>query len=150
MIEILYSFSVGILGIFVGTQIAEGALFVPYWKSLTATEFFSLHKTYGPKIYSFFAPITIAATFIPIFTAFYSFYSNSAGQMASIIAGIMALLFFITYPIYFKKANQSFADASLTEDQLPIELIRWGNWHWGRVCLELVAFVGAIVALMQL
>ena len=150
MIELLYGLSVGILGIFLGTQIAEGALFVPYWKSMKPSEFFNLHKTYGSRLYKFFAPITILATFIPITAAVYATYSNASGQLASLVAGVMAFSFFITFPIYFKKANQSFADASLSEEELPKELTRWGNWHWARVCMELVAFVSSIVALMQL
>jgi len=149
MIEILYGLSVGILGIFVGTQIAEGALFVPYWKNLHTAEFFELHKTYGPKIYKFFAPITIGATFIPVVAAIYSVVTNAEGQVASIVTAALCLMFFFTYPLYFKKANKSFADASLSEAELPKELIKWGKWHWARVYMELAAFAGSIVALLQ-
>lgn len=149
MIEILHGLSVGILGIFVGTQIAEGALFVPYWKKLPAAEFFALHKTYGPKIYKFFAPITMGATFIPVVTAVYSVLTDADGQGASIVTAVLCLMFFFTYPIYFKRANQAFADASLSEAELPRELIKWGKWHWARVYMELGAFSGSIVALSQ-
>ena len=149
MIEILYALSVGILGVFVGTQIAEGALFVPYWKELSTTDFFSLHKTYGPKIYKFFAPITIAATFIPVGAAIFSIVTKAEGQVASIVTAALCLMFFFMYPLYFKKANKSFAEASLSEAELPLELIKWGKWHWARVYMELAAFTGSIVALLQ-
>jgi hypothetical protein len=53
-IEILKIVSTGLLGLFVGALLAEGALFVPYWKTLKAEAFFSLHKEYGPRLYRFF------------------------------------------------------------------------------------------------
>jgi len=48
LFEILMALSVGFLGIFLGSQITEGVLFVPYWKALSPKEFFELHQNYGP------------------------------------------------------------------------------------------------------
>ena len=55
-----------VLGVFLGAQIAEACLFVPIWKKMGADDFFDQHETVGPLIYRFFAPITIAATVIPL------------------------------------------------------------------------------------
>ena len=150
MIEISYAISAGILGVFTGAQIAEGILFVPYWKGLEPKAFFLLHKTYGPKIYQFFAPLTIAATIIPIATAIYSWYTHSPGMMYSGLMGVFTLLFFATYFLYFKKANQSFADISLTDAELPIELERWEKWHWARILFEIVALVCSLIAIVKI
>ncbi len=149
MIEILYAMSAGILGIFTGAQIAEGILFIPYWKSLEPQKFFLLHKTYGPKIYQFFAPLTIASTLIPIGTAVYSLAINSQGKVFSVFMGVFTLLFFVTYFIYFKKANKSFEDASLSDDELPVELIKWEKWHWTRIYLEIGALICSLIAIVK-
>ena len=145
--QILLMVSTGILGIFLGTQICEGALLVPYWKSLPPQNFFRLHKTYGKKIHQFFAPLTIAATFIPLITAGYSLYVRSNKPEIMVGMATFCLLFFATYFLYFKRANHSFATQSLSDAELPQELRRWGNWHWGRVGLEFIAFGLGLVAL---
>ncbi|OJJ21154.1 hypothetical protein BKI52_11335 [marine bacterium AO1-C] len=147
--QILLAISTGILGIFLGTQICEGALLVPYWKSLAPQDFFELHKTYGKKIHQFYAPLTIAATFVPLITAGYSIYSRVPYFKTVLGMAICCLLFFATYFLYFKQANLSFATQSLSFEELPKELHRWGNWHWTRVGLEFLAFGFSLVALLQ-
>ncbi len=145
--EILHLLSAAILGIFVGAQICEGALFVPYWKSMHPKDFFEMHKIYGKKIYQFFAPLTIAATIIPIVTAIYAVTHAIDGYLFSLLMGIFTFLFFITYFIYFKEANNRFAEESITYEELPKELNRWGKWHWSRIGLELIAFIFSLVGL---
>lgn len=147
--EILNTLSAGILGIFLGAQICEGVLFVPYWKSMTPKYFFELHKTYGKKIYHFFAPLTIAATITPILTATYAVINNISGSIFSLLMGIFTLFFFSTYFIYFKQANKSFAEASISDEELPNELNKWGKWHWCRIGFELLAFISSLLALIQ-
>ena len=147
MIELLYALAAGILGIFAGAQIAEGVLLVPYWKSMEADAFYKDHKTMGPKIYKFFAPLTIAATLIPIGTMIYALMIDAPGRVAMLLSGFFTLLFFSTFYLYFKKANQQFADATLSDEELALELIKWGKWHWTRICFELAALICALVAM---
>lgn len=139
--------SCGILGIFLGAQIAEAVLFVPYWKALSADDFFELHQTYGKKIHRFFAPLTISATLLPVLTGGYQLLQGTGRPLLTWIMVICTLAFFSTYFIYFKKANQSFGDRSLSNEALPQELVRWGNWHWTRVVFEVVAFVCSLLLL---
>ena len=150
MIELLYSLTAGILGIFAGAQIAEGVLFVPYWKSMEPAAFYKEHKSFGPKIYKFFAPLTIAATIIPIGTTIYAVLMDAQGKVEILLTGFFTLLFFATFFMYFKKANQSFANASLNDKELPLELIRWGKWHWTRIYLELAALICVLTALTKI
>jgi ABC-type multidrug transport system fused ATPase/permease subunit len=148
--EILIALSTGVLGIFLGAQIAEGVLFVPYWKALQPKEFFELHQTYGKKIYQFFAPLTIVATLVPLLTVAYGFFTNIDSQLSLMLMGFFTALFFSTYFLYFKKANKLFAEASISHEDLPVELNKWGNWHWGRIVFEFIAFICSIVALTHL
>lgn len=149
MTALLYSICTGILGIFAGAQIVEGVLFVPMWKSLSAADFFNQHKVYGPKIYRFFAPLTILASLLPIATAVYAHISNAPGKTYALLSAIFCLLFFSTYFLYFKRANRSFAEASISEQALGLELVRWGRWHWARIYLEIAALICALLALGQ-
>jgi hypothetical protein len=150
ILEILLILSSGVLGLFVGAQITEAVLLVPHWKELTPDDFFELHKTFGPRIYRFFAPLTIAATIIPLLTSIYIIMTDPLMQISAWIMGISTLLFFLSFFLYFKKANKSFEDRSLTNDELPAELIRWGNWHWGRIFFECIALASSLFLLAGL
>lgn len=50
----------GVLGLLAGALLLEGALLVPYWRTLSAQAFYDLHPVYGPKLFRFFAPLTTA------------------------------------------------------------------------------------------
>ena len=147
--EILNVLSVGILGMFLGTQICEGFLFVPYWKSMKPKDFFEFYKAFGRKIHQFYEPLTIVATIIPVLAAMYAVTNNINGFILSLLMGIFTIIFFSTFFIYFKQANKSFAEASISDKELPNELNRWGKWHWFRVGLESIAFIFSLLALIQ-
>ena len=150
MSKFLLLLSSGTLGIFLGAQIAEAVLFVPYWKALSANDFFKLHQNYGKKIYQFFAPLTILATVIPLVAVVYNLIYQSKEQVILGLMGVSTLLFFSTYFLYFKKANKSFTDSSLSNEELPTELVKWGNWHWGRIFFEFIAFSCSLFLLLKI
>ncbi|SEQ53507.1 DUF1772 domain-containing protein [Neolewinella agarilytica] len=150
LFEILLALSAGILGVFLGSQITEGVLFVPYWKALSPKDFFALHQNYGKKIYQFFAPLTIAATLFPLSTLACGVMTDRSVPVSLILMGGFTVMFFSTYYLYFKRANRSFAEASISPEELPAELNRWANWHWGRTAFEFLAFVCSIVGLLNL
>lgn len=143
--SVLSLLSCGALGVFLGAQLTEAVLFVPFWKRLPPDDFFALHKTYGKAIYQFFAPLTIVATVLPIVTVLYLMMTQSEHHLVLACMGTSTLLFFSTYSLYFKSANKSFADRTILNDELPRELDRWGTWHWARVCLECIALVSSLL-----
>jgi len=152
MIEIntiLLILSAVILGIFLGAQIAEACLFVPIWKQTEPDDFFEQHKSIGPLIYRFFAPLTIAATLIPLITVVFNIFFNSNHSVFFWLMGLSTLAFFSTYFLYFKEANQKFADRSLSNAELPAELVKWGNWHWTRIVFEAIAFLCCVIILLM-
>ncbi len=111
-------------------------------------DFFEQHESVGPLIYRFFAPITIAATVIPLITVLVNFIFNSNQLVLFYILGGSTLMFFSTYFLYFKDANQMFADRSISNEDLENELVRWGNWHWFRIVFEAIAFLSSIIILL--
>ena len=132
--------STGVLGVFLGAQIAEACLFVPIWKAMEPDSFFQQHKTVGPLIYKFFAPLTIAATVMPLATVATGLTQGALPTTLLWLAGVSTAAFFSTYFLYFKTANQKFAERTLTNEALPGELQLWGNWHWTRIGFEAIAF----------
>lgn len=146
--EILLLCSSGVLGIFLGAQIAEAGLLVPYWKTLKADDFFQFYQRYGKKIQQFFAPITIIATVVPLMTTIYHLINQQEHQLLLGLMGISTLAFFSSYFLYFKKANKRFSDRNLPNEILSAEITRWGNWHWGRICFEGIAFICSLLLLI--
>lgn len=71
-LKIILLLSTAILGIFLGTQLTEAALIVPYWKGLSPDDFFTFYKTYGNELHQFYSPMTIAATILPVITLVWS------------------------------------------------------------------------------
>jgi len=138
-----------VLGVFLGAQIAEACLFVPVWKKMKPDDFFEQHESVGPIIYRFFAPLTIAATIIPLVTVLVNLTQNTNQTALFWVLGFSTLAFFSTYFLYFKDANQKFSDRTLSNDELPKELLKWGNWHWLRILFETIAFLCSIVILLM-
>ena len=73
---------------------------------MDADEFFKQHEFVGPLIYRFFAPLTIAATAVPLMTAMLNLIYFSDEYFIFSIMGLSTLMFFSTYFLYFKKANK--------------------------------------------
>jgi Domain of unknown function (DUF1772) len=142
---ILQFLSVLLLGLFVGALLAEGYLLVPYWRKLLPEQFFLLHKEFGPRLYRFYAPLTIAATLLTVSTAIISWLIGYSERWITLTAGILSLSMIAIYFIYFKQANESFAKMSISADDLGPELGRWASWHSLRVMIGIVAFGFAIL-----
>ena len=143
--DLLQVLSAGALGLLVGALLAEGALFVPYWRSLRSDRFYSLHKEYGPRLYRFFAPLTIAPALLLVAAAGVSVWTTDAGRWATLAASVLFLLVVATYGVYFKHANARFSTASLSSQDLAVELARWERWQWARVVLGIAAFGAALL-----
>jgi hypothetical protein len=145
--EILLLLSSSVLGIFLGAQITEAFLFVPYWKTIKPDDFFKFYQTYGKKIHQFFAPLTIVSTLLPLITVSYGLLNQIGNQILLLIVGLSTLAFFSTYFLYFKNANEKFTTRSLSNENLSHELMRWEIWHWGRILFECIAFGTSLLLL---
>lgn len=142
----LLTLSTGLLGLLVGALLAEAFLLVPYWRTLPAPVFFELHKDYGPRLYRFFAPLTIAGTLLPAVSAVAAILSSTA-TLPVVLAGALSLAMVAIYGVYFKSANASFAQGRLTPAELSEELARWHRWHSVRLIIGLAAFALSLIAL---
>jgi len=143
----LFFLSIVIFSIFVGSQITEGFLLVPYWKTLSRVEFYVFYAKFGPTIGSYYKTLTIIATLIPLGICIYCFFNKSSALKYSIVSTIFALLVIALFYVYFKDANQQFYDATFDAIQLKTVLRTWGHLHWLRVLFELLSLFFLILTL---
>ena len=141
---------VAIFSLFVGSQITEGIILVPYWQSLSAQEFYAYYKEFGPLLGQFYTPLTIVAALIPIILSIICFFKKSSALPYFLVSTFFSFLFIACFYLYFKDANELFYQAALQEEDLRQELLVWNRWHWSRIGLELLALISLIFAFQKL
>ncbi len=150
MKQFLFYSSIAIFSIFIGSQITEGVLLVPYWKSLSSTDFYSYYQQFGPAIGQFYTILTIVAALVPISVSVYCKVVKSKALNLALISSLFAILFIACFYIYFKGTNALFYQASFSEVALREELVKWGYWHWGRILLEIASLVFLMLSLVKI
>lgn len=135
------------LGLFAGALLTEALVLVPMWRTLKPQEFFMLHAAHAHRLYAFFAPLTVGAAILSVVAGIASVVTQGPQRTAAVAAAVLTLVVLSTYGLYFRRANASFAEASVSHEALPKELARWASWHWFRTVVVLVAFASALVAL---
>ncbi|MEP5613759.1 MAG: hypothetical protein ABJP45_16015 [Cyclobacteriaceae bacterium] len=137
---------ISIFAIFLGSQITEGFLLVPFWQSLPAEEFYAYYGKFGPAIGRFYTILTVIAALLPITIATNYLIKRRDGIAYAMVSAIFAVLFILCFYVYFKSANDLFYTSALDEIELSKELVVWNYWHWGRIVLEVVSLVFLILA----
>ena len=145
MIEALYLASTVMLGLFAGALLTEGMILVPYWRKMAPADFFRLHGEMGPGLFRYFAPLTVIAVILAVAAALVSL-GEPTPAYTRILAGIGAALTLLIFFVYFKAANQAFADHSLADAALKPELARWAAWHWLRTIIIILAFAASVAS----
>jgi hypothetical protein len=147
MIEIFQLVSCLVLGLLVGSLLTEAVILVPYWRAMDEKEFLSLHSTLGPKLFMYFAPLTIAATVFPVVAAVTTIVLYETIDWLAWVPAVLVLVMLVIYFAYFKGANDSFKTGSVGVDGLSLELNKWAKWHWVRVVLGIVAFITSLLVI---
>lgn len=142
--------SVSVFSIFLGSQITEGCLLVPYWKTLPKTEFYDYYSKFGPSIGKFYTILTIIAMLIPLCISIYCFFKKAQALRYSLLSTFFAFLVIVIFYGYFKDTNQQFYEATFNANQLRSVLAHWEYWHWLRVLFELVSLIFLLLAFTSL
>ena len=132
---------IAIFSIFIGSQLTEGVLLLPYWKSLSAAEFYSYYSRFGPTIGKFYSILTIIAVLIPLVVSIYCYCKKSQALNYSIVSTFFAVLVIVVFYLYFKGTNQQFYEATFNDAQLKFALKTWGQWHWLRMVFEFLSLI---------
>lgn len=149
MKQLIMYFLVALFAIFLGSQITEALLLVPYWQSLSAADFYSYYQKFGPIIGRFYTILTIIALLIPIGLSVYLFRSKAPGFPLAFTSAVLAVLFVACFYVYFKGTNALFYQTAFSPAELKSELITWSKWHWARVVLECFSLLFLILALAK-
>jgi hypothetical protein len=143
----LHYLLIAVFSIFIGSQITEGVLLVPYWQSLSSVDFYAYYDEFGPSIGKFYTVLTVIAAFIPIVLSVYCKLTNSNALKFSLISSFFAIVFVSSFYIYFKETNELFYQAAFSDVGLKNELVTWSYWHWGRIVIEFISLCFLFFAL---
>ena len=138
--------TVVVVGLYAGSLLTEGVLLVPYWRSMEPENFFRLHGQFGPRLFRYFAPLTIAAVALPIIAAARGFFAPSGHNFWAWLSAGLLLIALAIFFFYFRAANLRFAERSLSDDALKTELSRWSRFHTFRTILAIAAFAAYALA----
>lgn len=150
MKQFILFISIVLFSIFIGSQITEGVLLVPYWQSLSREQFYSYYNEFGPSIGLFYTILTITAAFIPIAISIYCKIKNLSGLKYALFSSCFAILFVFCFYIYFKGTNELFYQSALSNIDLRLELVTWSYWHWGRIFIECISLYFLILSVIQI
>ena len=135
------------LGLSAGALLAEGAVLVPFWRSLEPEEFLRWYRHHASLLLRFFGPLEVVPALLVVVAAAISRFDGRPGSAPLGLSSLLAVAVLLTFPLYFRSANQSFAGATLDAEKVGAELRRWSGWHWARTFVAIAAFVAALMAL---
>lgn len=141
--------SMASLGVFLGAMLTEGCVLVPYWRSLAPTDFFAWYALNDRRLMGFFGPLTSITALLALAAALVSTWQGHPGRWPALVAAALAVVVVSTFFVYFQRANESFAAASISAAELPAALTRWATWHWTRTALSAVAFAAALLSVCR-
>jgi hypothetical protein len=145
--NVLVLLAVVVLGLSAGAVLAEGAVLVPYWRSLPPASFLAWYRDNGKLLLRFFGPLEVVAAVLAMLAAFMSWTPGNPAALPLKISALLAVLVLAAFPMYFQRVNASFAGGTIEADKVAEELRRWARWHWARVVVATAAFVVAASAL---
>ena len=150
MKQFLFYCSIATFSIFIGSQITEGALLVPYWQSLATRDFYAYYQQFGPSISRFYTVLTIVAALIPVLVSIYCKTFHPRAFRTALISSFFAVLFIACFYVYFKGTNALFYQEAFSEVALQKELVTWSYWHGGRILMEFASLVFLIRTFMKI
>jgi hypothetical protein len=137
--------AVCMLGLSAGAMLAEGAVLVPYWRSLPPGEFLRWYAANATRLFDFFGPLEIAALATSAVASVAC--RRRAGGRLLVVAALLAVAVLVPFPLYFQAVNASFEAGTIAHDAVGAELARWATWHWVRTAIGVAAFVAGALAL---
>jgi hypothetical protein len=124
-------------------------ILVPFFRSIPATEFLTWFAANADRMQLFFGPLQLATIVLTVASAILFGVAHRPGSVMFAIAALLAIAVLVTFPLYFRAANASFATASIPIAQVPAELGRLALWQWTRTAIGLFAFVFAVLAVAR-
>jgi hypothetical protein len=137
------------LGLSAGAMLAEGAVLVPYWRSLAPEEFLRWYQRNADRLLRFFGPLEVVAALLAFAAAAAATAYGSPGSAALWVAALLAAAVLLTFFAYFRSVNEGFANGTTAPADVSRHLGRWSAWHWARTLVATLSFAAALVALQS-
>lgn len=145
----LESLAVVSLGLSAGALLAEACVLVPMWRSQEPESFLDWYRDHAGLLLRFFGPLEVSSCVFVVAATTLAWLQDLPGFGLLLGSTGLTLVVLASFPLYFKKANASFAEHSIQASDVGAELVRWGRWHWARTALAIVAFFLAILSLAR-
>jgi len=146
--DILATAAALVLGLSAGALVTEGAVLVPFWRSLPPAEFLTWYAANAARLFNFFGPLEILAAAFAVGAAVSMHLRRRRRAPHMIVAAALSVVILALFPIYFRDVNTSFENATIRVENVPAELARWATWHWSRTAIGIASFAAALSALL--
>ena len=133
-----------VLGLSAGAMLAEGAVLVPWWRSLPPASFLQWYASNAMRLFDFFGPLEIAGAALALAASALHLARRRPASGWFLASTVLAVAILAAFPIYFQEVNASFAAGTVEPERVGPELARWASWHWGRTALGIVACGAAV------
>jgi len=133
------------LGFSAGAMLAEGAVLVPWWRSMPPRSFLGWYAGNASRLFAFFGPLEIGGAGLAVAAGVLPRYPRGAGRGLFVTSAVLAVAVLGAFPLYFRQVNASFAAGTIELDRVAGELARWSSWHWGRTAIGVAAFAAAVL-----
>jgi uncharacterized membrane protein len=144
--EVLLQGSAALLGVFAGAMLTEGMVLVPYWRSISPTAFFGWYAANDRRLLRYFGHLTSVTALVVVAAAVLARWTGHPETRHAVASAALMIGVVASFPLYFKRANASFAAASIDAAAVATELARWAAWHWVRTALSVIALFFAMAA----
>ncbi len=137
------------LGLAAGAMLAEAAVLVPYWRSLAGDAFLVWYAANASRLLQFYGPLEVASTGLVLVATGLHVYRRDGGARFFVVAAVLAIAVLLTFPLYFRDVNASFATGTIPVGDVATELGRWASWHWVRTAIGTAAFAASVVGVQR-
>ncbi len=139
-------FTVLTLGISAGAMLTEVIILVSYWQSLPAQDFLTWFQNHDALLTSFFGKLQTGGLLLTLASLVILKIRKQTTDRFLIASFLFSVMIILTFFIYFKSANASFAKGTIALSDVSGELVLWENWQWARTALGMLAFITALFA----
>ncbi|HEY2772608.1 MAG TPA: hypothetical protein VGK20_01020 [Candidatus Binatia bacterium] len=144
--DLLRYLATAALGIFLGSQLTEGMVLLPWWRALAPEQFLLWYADNGQRLLGYFGPLTTATTLLAVAAASATGWAGGAGLAGESLAAILMIVVVASFFLYFERTNRGFATGTIAPGAVAAELERWSTWHWARTALAGFAFAASLVS----
>src|SRR5229473_2010591 len=102
------------LGLSAGALLPEGAILVPFWRSLQPESFLSWYRQHASLLQKFVGQVEVAAAFLAPAAAGMSWLHRGTGRHLLVVSALLSAAVLAVFPLYFQRANASFAAGTIT------------------------------------